>query len=144
MTRLLLATYFNPDIDFSAKQAGYSSRFVTFNNTSGFLYVSVSPSSEAIPKKIVSQDMAISSCAHFELFHALPLQWHTAQKHAEKPVSLLNAACTCCSGRGSQQLPLLWRPLNCAAIGLRGHALWQVNNVIGGVFKVGVKCVKLN
>ena len=49
MSRLLLATYLDPDIGFSAKQAGYSSRLVTFNNTSGFLYVSVSPSSEAIP-----------------------------------------------------------------------------------------------
>lgn len=74
MSRLLLATYLDPDIGLSAKQAGYSSRLVTFNNTSGFLYVSVSPSSEAIPEKIISQDVAISSCAHFERFHAFPLQ----------------------------------------------------------------------
>ncbi len=75
---------FHPWLRFLSQTRSYRSRLVTFNNTSGFLYVSLSLSSEAIPVKIISLDVAASSLAYSERFHLFPLPLQTA-KHMEKP-----------------------------------------------------------
>lgn len=55
--------------------------------------------------KIISLDVSASSFMQLVRFHISRVQWQTTETHWQKRVSLLKAACTCCSGTNSQQLP---------------------------------------
>lgn len=63
--------------------------------------------------KIISLDVSASSCAQRVRFYIPRVHWQTrqmclathCQTHWQKRVSLLKAACSCCSGTSSQQLP---------------------------------------